>query len=153
MSWRASGTLFFIPSNDTSIYFIYTGPVFNLADWLWVAPQLGYAGNWTKDAEDAADFSMWMGANLPNGLGALFAESEAITDGGQTDFYGFYSYTWQAKDSPVNLGVQAEFVNKDGIAGPHIGISKGAWHFEVQFFRPLKDENLNIFRLSTFLNF
>jgi len=148
---RASGMLFTVPENKLIMFFAYAGPVFSPADWFWIAPQVGYAANWMET--DAGIGSVWIGFSFFRGQLTIFTENEAIFNHKKADYYGYHAVDYNPLDW-VNVGVQIEAVNRLATFGPHVGFSKGPWHFEVQWHAGAQEENIgHAVRIFTCLNF
>lgn len=151
IAFQASGMIFTVPENKMIVFFSYAGPVFAPVEWFWIAPQIGYAANWMET--DAGIASVWMGFSFFEGQLTLFTENEAIFNHKRADYYGYHSVDYNPLDW-VNLGIQVEAVNRLATFGPHIGFSKGPWHFEVQWHAGVQEENLGHgIRIFTCLNF
>jgi len=148
---RASGMLFTVPENKLIMFFSYAGPVFAPVEWFWIAPQIGYAANWMET--DAGIGSVWIGFSFFQGKLTIFTENEAIFNHKKADYYGYHAVDYNPLDW-VNAGIQVEAVNRLATFGPHIGFSKGPWHFEVQWHVGAQEENLgHAVRIFTCLNF
>lgn len=141
LAWRASASMFSIPAADSQAFFGYTGPVFTITDWLWIAPQIGYGAGWLKN--DALDISLWIGLPIMDGAINVFAESEILADGKEKVFYGFYSLDilTEKVTGVINFGGQAEVVDKDSMTGAHVGHSFGPLYMELQWFLRTEKDN------------
>lgn len=138
ISIRASGALFAVPVNKTIMFFAYGGPLFAPVDWFWIAPQIGYAANWLPT--DAGIASIWVGFAFFDGRLTIFTENEAIFNHKKADYYGYHAVDYNPLDW-VNIGIQAEAVNRLVMFGPHVGFSKGPFHFELQWYAGVQEEN------------
>jgi len=173
---RAQMINFFVPARKVHLSFFYAGPTFtpvliehpdatgdpktdpppNFV--LWVSPQFVGAANWygTEDVPgDGIGPSVMLNMNA-KGKFNVFLEIEAyfpvVADAGLT-YYGFYSVDGAPKKW-LNLGGQAEQVNDGIIFGPHVGMTKGPFHVEVQYYLGLQDVNRgHSIRLVTALGF
>lgn len=158
LSFRSSVSYFWIPSNDTQLFFSYLGPKWTVKKWtakdsLWLAPQLGVTGNWTEDGSDAVILSLWSGASFFEGQVALFLEGEGYLNSNQQDYYGFYSFEYSPTNY-LNVGIHTEQLNELFSFGPHIGISHGGWHSELRYFAGLQKDNYGqTVRIVTALSF
>lgn len=158
LSFRSSISYFWVPSDGTQSFFSYLGPKWNVKRWtakdsLWLAPQLGVAGNWTEDGSDAVILSLWSGTSFFKGQVALFLEGEGWLNSNQQDYYGFYSFEYTPTNY-LNVGVHAEQLNKLISFGPHVGISHGGWHSELRYFAGLQEDNYGqTVRIVTALSF
>lgn len=154
LSVFGSATHFWVPSGDANFVFTYMGPKLKAADWFWVAvPLLGVAANWTEDGGDALIVSLWSGMSFLDGRLTVFLEGERYFNPDQQDLYGYQSVDY-AIYGPLNLGVQAEEVNQLATFGPHIGITKGPWHGEVQYHAGVQEDNRgHTVRIFTGLSF
>jgi hypothetical protein len=151
LSVRASACLFTVPENKFIMAFVYSGPVWSPADWIWIAPQIGYAANWMTT--DAGIVSVWIGLSFFEGKLTIFTENEAIFNHRRADYYGFHSVDYNPL-AWLNIGAQAEAVNRNVMFGPHVGFSKGPWHMEIQWYAGAQPDNTgHAVRLATFLNF
>ena len=153
LTLRGSATYFWVPEKGVNMFFTYFGPKWQIADWIWVAPLVGLAGNWTLSGKVAADLSLWTGLSFFDSQLTVFLEGEAIVNEDQQDYYGYYSIDYNPL-SFFNVGVQGEQVNEGIQFGPHVGFSKGPWHFEVQYYAGLQDVNYgHAVRIFTLLFF
>lgn len=131
-----------IPSAELDQWFSYFGPTFNLAKWLWLAPQVGAVSGWSEDGEDGPLFSLWSRLSFLDedgeGLTAFF-EGDVYFFPDVRDYYSFASCDWNFLG--LNLGIHVEGINELFMYGPHLGFSKGLWHGEVQYFVSMEEEN------------
>jgi hypothetical protein len=146
---RASVHQFGVPKTKASMRFVYTGPVFNIAPWFWVSPQVGVMSGWMPDGSDAALGSVWFGAT--HGSFSLFGEGDVyVASDNPTDIYGYVAADWN--HGVVNLGFQSENVNTAFVIGPHVGATKGAFHIQLEGY---VDPNFSAgaVRFATAVNF
>lgn len=130
---RSSVHWFWQPQTDTMLWFGYFGPKFHLADWIWMSPQVGVAGNWNPDGGDAFLTSLWTGIT-PHPRVFVFVENDFYVYGdGQWDYYGYYFADWSF--GSVAVGPTVEQVNKNFIVGPHVTLytKSGPW-ISVQYW-------------------
>jgi len=137
---RGSGIYFWVPENGLNMFFVYFGPKWQIADWIWIAPQVGFAGNWTLNSKDAADFSLWTGLSFFQSRLTVFLEGDAIVNHDQQDYYGYYSIDYNPL-SWLNAGIQGEQINKGVMFGPHLGYTNGPLHLEVQYYAGFQQSN------------
>lgn len=148
---RGSYTHFYVPKISNHIHFIYLGPTFSIADFLWISPQAGFAGNWTAN-KDAFYASLWLNLNLLDGRLTVFNEADAVFYSGDLqDYYGFTSVDYHYQD--YCFGLQYEQVNMDFKAGPHAGFAKGPMSVQFQVYMINNDLNAWNIRVVTGLNF
>ncbi|KPJ85186.1 hypothetical protein AMJ57_03990 [Parcubacteria bacterium SG8_24] len=145
---------FFVPHNGTTIAFAYAGPTFTPLDsddlTLWVSPQLVGALGWFEKA-DGLGPSLWVRLDLFQKALVIFLEGDVLIGAGidEQSYYGYYALDWNPLDW-LNAGGQVEQVNLDLIAGPHVGITKGPLHLELQYYL---GEGFHTIRVLTMLNF
>lgn len=142
---RGQFTGFFVPSSDVVMAFLYVGPVFNIHEAFWVAPQLGSAHGWFPKGQDAADFSVWLGGTLANGWFSYFVESDLITEFSTVEYYGYYAVDLNTQRLPFNHGLQGEQANGGIMFGPHTGYTIAgqnmSLHLELQYYVGVQDDN------------
>ena len=146
-AWSGTACRFECPKNSTAIWFAYTGPNYQATPWLWVAPQVGYAGGWVQ-AEDTLVGAGWGTVTLPNGIGTVDLDGEVFTTAGHNDTYWYnqYNHSWGA----LNAGLHWESVNGFSQWGPQIGVKQGPWKGEVRYFT---GEGAHALRLAVKLGF
>ena len=140
LSLIGSAVFFWVPESGVNLFFFYFGPKWQIADWIWIAPQVGLAGHWDADGKDAADFSLWIGLSFFDSQFTIFLEGDAIINADQKDYYGFYSIDYNPLDW-FNAGIHGEQINEGIQFGPHVGFTKGPWHLEIQHYTGLQDVN------------
>jgi len=129
---------FFVPENGTKLGFFYAGPTFVPIDTenfsLWLSPQLGTYLNWWEGT-DAFGPSLWANVSLLGGKMSVFLEGEVIFAVREENkvFYGYYALDGHPLEW-LNFGGQVEQVDKNLIWGPHVGVSKGPLHLELQYY-------------------
>lgn len=121
-----SGTLcrFEVPKNSTVMWFAYTGPTFTPNAWLWVSPQVGYAGGWSE-GQDTFVSAGWATITLPNGIGTVDLDGEVFATAGHNDTYWYNQYNRSL--GAVNYGLHWESVNDYHQWGPQLGVRQGPW--------------------------
>lgn len=137
IGFRGHVTGFFVPERGVSLAFIYAGPTFSadLKDvGIWISPQIGSYLGWFEGS-DALGPSLWLNLDLLDGKLGIFAEGELVFAARSTDkvFYGYYALDGYFLGK-MNVGAQVEQVNMDPIVGPHVGVSQGPLHFELQYY-------------------
>ncbi|MEY4723434.1 MAG: hypothetical protein RLZZ324_947 [Candidatus Parcubacteria bacterium] len=150
---RVHATRFMIPSKDVSLSFFYVGPTWTGQAGgfsLWVSPQFATSlGFLTSDAFGPALWSQLDYAGKAN----LFMDLEHYSGlHGGNAWYGLYSGNWTPA-SWFNLGAQAEHVDLGLHVGPHVGMTVGPFHGEVQYYYGAINDTANALRLVTALRF
>jgi len=157
--FRSSVSCLRIPNKDTEMSFIYSGPKWIIKKWskkdsLWLAPQVGVAGNWTEDGSDAVILSLWGRIVLFEGQFSLFVEEETYVNLGQTDYYAYYSADYHGLVGCLNIGAHLQQLNRAVNFGPHIGVTHGAWHSELRYSIGFQESNAgHVVRITTGLSF
>lgn len=138
------GTIFFVPNAKSYMYFAFVGVKWQVVDWFWFMPLVGYAGNWTSnpeidDPQEAVDTALRIGFSFFEGMLEIYLEGEPIFNKDIVDYYGFYSIDYIPVDW-FNTGIHVEQINKGIMFGPHIGFSKKPWSIQAQYFIGLQDD-------------
>ena len=131
--FRTSIHYFWTPEigHEKDMVAVYTGPKMRSEN-MWVAPQIGFMGNWMEEGKDALILSVWSGGSW--GKFSAFLEVEVyLAQNNPVDFYGCYFFNYDPM-ATLNVGWHVEEVNLKFSTGPHIGITKGPIHFELQYY-------------------
>ena len=95
---RGAYTFFTTPSDKIDYHFFHFGPTFNITDWFWIAPQVGYIGLWDDDKNDAYMTSVLTMFLIKKGMISIITESDAIFYGDKIDYYGYYTVDLNTPD-------------------------------------------------------
>jgi hypothetical protein len=152
-SWATlhnQGTLFLVPSAGAQQYFYYIGLNIPLSEKIWIAPHVGWVGNWFPKGEDGFILSLWGGCEASKL--SIFLEKDWYRNGSLNDDYGYASLDYNPAKW-INTGIQLETVNSANSTcwGPHLGFSTGQWHIEVQYY--LLEENCHSIRIMNIITF
>ena len=128
---RAS-TLFIVPTNA----YLYAGPWWAPAEWLWIAPQVGVTSTIGTN-DDAGVAALWV-ALTPTKWLSIFGDVEGWAAKDRTDVYSYSSV--DGLFSLFNVGVQTESFNEDLALGIHGGVTKKPWGVEGQIYYDPKNE-------------
>lgn len=133
LALRANVTHFCIPKNNLYMFFSYAGIKWNIADWIWISPQVGVVLNWGEDSHEAFIASLWINFSFFKGKFTIFLEGETYLNNEISDYYGYYSLDYNFHKN-FGLGIHAEQVNKGVMFGPHIGMFHKIWSLQVQYY-------------------
>lgn len=117
-----------IPSDDYVGLWGWIGPVFEVGEF-WFSPQIGLMADGEDDAQLGCLFAG--GAHFDEELTWLIKVDEGL---GLSREHHFVFVTVDENVGPVNIGLHEEFADGLHYWGPHVGITNGPWHFEVQWF-------------------
>jgi hypothetical protein len=143
-------SLYWVPGARDTLYFLYLGPGFMAADWLWLSPKAGLIGNWVDGNKAAFMFSGQAALFFFDGQFDGLIEADMVLYPGKIGYYGYYSGNWNPKPW-LNLGIQAEQVNLGIMAGPHVGIKKAPWSLEIQYYLYPTLDNHNLRVVNTLI--
>ncbi len=154
LSIRANIAHFCIPKNNTHMFFSYAGIKWNIAEWVWISPQIGATLNWGPEEQEAFIVSLWINFSFFKDKLNIFLEGDVYLNAKISDYYGYYSVDYNFHNN-FGAGIQAEQVNKGVMFGPHIGIMLKYWSLQVQYYTGVQ-KNINYghtFRIFTMLYF
>jgi len=106
------------PKQDVNNTFLYVGTKLNLGENVWVAPYVGGVTGFM--GREWAMASLWGRAS--GGNFNVFAESDLYLRDDNKVFYNYISGGYNVTDD-VELGLQAEGVDKDFSYGGHVGVA------------------------------
>jgi len=133
LSWLGNMQLLYTPEeNDVDVY-AYTGLEWNATSWLWLSPQVGYAGRVRESEKDSFLFSLSTGVDTQYFY--LLLQGDGYLTGSQLDFFS-YARADIVVD-PWYIGVQSESFNDDWIFGVHTG-------FVSRYNKSMRRRNLSI---------
>jgi len=150
VTWSGDLCYFHVPMAKSNLYAVYTGPASQVTSWLWVSPQIGWAGGW-KPNMDTFVTAGWATLTLPKAVGKVDLDAEVYNTGSSHDMYWYNQYNYTA--GLVNAGVHWESTNAKHQWGPHVGFKAGPkspWKFEARYFNGHGEHTM---RLVTKLNF
>ncbi len=146
VSLNLSAVDFWIPSDGTRIVFAYLGPSWNVTEYFWLSPQIGYAGGWTVDGADAFILALSGGASL--GPVDFYTGANWIGNSAGGDYFGVYRARY-GLPSHAHLGLQAEQVNRVTMFGPHVSLTKDKWTGEFGYYVDVgHSPNRHAFRIT-----
>lgn len=123
---------------DVPVGIVYAGARFDVADWYTTYVRLGVTADVPTEDLIGLDISLMQRFTLLGGDIDFLFQTDLIFHQDGFTYYGVYRFN--VPESWFNMGLTTEQVHNEFFLGPHLGVTGGPVHLEVQFLTRVSED-------------